>query len=197
MQPQPLTATKQLLVEGADAARFFQAFLAALDLSGWQVHNFGGNSELPGFLKAVALMSGFNDIASLAIIRDAETDPQAAFQSVCAALRKASLAAPGKSSAFSSGRPQVGVFILPDSSSAGMLESICLRAVATDRPSPVLKRISSAWRGPVCSGQSTWKRRGSRRFWHPVPGPACASERPPRPASGRGRTPPSTRCETF
>jgi len=132
MQPQPLTATKQLLVEGADASRFFQAFSVALALPSLQIHNFGGNNELPGFLKALALMSGFNDIASLAIIRDAETDPQAAFQSVCAALRKAGLAAPGKSSAFSSDRPQVGVFILPDASSAGMLESICLRAVATD-----------------------------------------------------------------
>lgn len=132
MRPQPLTATKQLLVEGADASRFFQAFSVALALPSLQIHNFGGNSELPGFLKALVLMPGFDDIASLAIIRDAETDPQAAFQSVCAALRRAGLAAPGQSGVFSSGRPQVGVFILPDVSSAGMLESICLRAVATD-----------------------------------------------------------------
>lgn len=47
-----------------------------------QLHNFGGDSELPGFLKALALMPGFDDIASLAIIRDAEADPQAAFHIV-------------------------------------------------------------------------------------------------------------------
>ncbi|MFZ1472539.1 MAG: DUF3226 domain-containing protein [Anaerolineae bacterium] len=132
MLPQPLTALKQLLVEGADASRFFQSFSAALALSSLQIHNFGGNSELPGFLKALALMPGFDEVASLAIIRDAEVDPQAAFQSVCAALRRAGLAAPAQSGIFSSGRLQVGVFILPDSSSAGMLESICLRAVAAD-----------------------------------------------------------------
>jgi hypothetical protein len=133
MQPQPLTAARQLLVEGADALRFFQALSATLALSSLQIHNFGGNSELPGFLKGLVRISGFADkVESLAIIRDAEADPQAAFQSVCAALRKAGLTAPGKNADFSTGRPHVGVFILPDSSSAGMLESICLRAVATD-----------------------------------------------------------------
>jgi hypothetical protein len=131
--PRPITEARQLVVEGRDAEGFFRALLRELGLSGIQVQNFGGIGELADFLKALRNTPDFGRIvASLGIVRDAETDPRAAFQSVCSALHNAGLSAPGQPMMPAGGRPQVNVLILPNAATSGMLESVCLASVADD-----------------------------------------------------------------
>ena len=139
--PPPVTIKqpKQLLAEGKDAASFFDAFLSHCNLTGFQIQDFGGINELRGFLKALKITPGFVEIVtSLAVIRDAETDPTAAFNSVCSSLSAASLPVPTAPANLVHDSPKVGIYILPDPHSRGMLESLCLRAVSLDPVAPCL-----------------------------------------------------------
>jgi hypothetical protein len=138
-QTKEISQPKQLLVEGRSAEIFFGALLNQLALNDVQTQNFGGNDELPGFLKALRQGPGFlEQVISVGIIRDAETDARAAFQSVCSALRGAGLAVPTQAMMPIGQRPQVGILILPDATTPGMLETLCLRSVADN---PVIECI--------------------------------------------------------
>jgi hypothetical protein len=133
MNPIEIIYSKQLLVEGRDIEVFFKAIIRKLQLTEIQLQNFGGKNELKNFLPALISAPGFKTkVLSLGIIRDADENPSNAFKSVCSALAKASLAAPKKAEIFSSNDPRVGVFILPNSTRKGMLETICLDAVKND-----------------------------------------------------------------
>jgi hypothetical protein len=137
LQPRTITQSKQLLVEGIIPASFFEAFLSHYNLTGFQIQNFGGNDELRGFIGALKRIFGFNqNVTSLAVVRDAEIDPNAAFQSVCASLANESLPVPTAPGNLVQGPPKVGVYILPDPTSRGMIESLCLRAVRDDPVMP-------------------------------------------------------------
>ena len=61
-----------------------------------------------------------------------------AFKSVCSALNKAKLPEPDQIEEFAGSNPKVGVLVLPDNSTSGMLESLCLRSVEND---PVMRCI--------------------------------------------------------
>ena len=79
MPPQPIVLPKQLMVEGADAHRFFSALLRAQGYQDIQVQNFGGNSQLHDALDTLTKLNGFDGVTSLAVIRDAERDPARRF----------------------------------------------------------------------------------------------------------------------
>lgn len=124
---------KQLLVEGDDADYFFSAFLKQRSLTEIQIQNYGGIDELRGFLRQFVKAPGFLEtVKSLGIVRDAETNPTTAFQSVSDALAAASLPAPHTTSEPTDTEPCVSVFILPDAETNGMLETVCLRSVEDD-----------------------------------------------------------------
>jgi hypothetical protein len=132
-QPKEITYAKQLLVEGRDAVAFFGALLKHLDLSEVQIRNFGGINELRSFLKALRNEPDFwGKVSSLGVIRDAENNPQGAFQSVRDSLLAANLPAPTNTMVSVGADPQVSILILPDAVTPGMLETLCLAAVEND-----------------------------------------------------------------
>ena len=128
-----ITKEVQLLVEGNDQRNFFEAFVYHLSLSNVQVQNFGGVSELRGFLLALANDDAFGEIVkSVGIVRDAEGSAAGAFQSVRDSLENAKLPAPrqveervGHGSGLN-----VSVLILPDGKSGGMLETLLCETFA-------------------------------------------------------------------
>lgn len=129
----PIAQPRQLLVEGYDAARLLQALVEHLQLTDIQVQSFGGNWELAAFLKALlTLPNSEEQITAIGIVRDADANPTAAFQSVNAALGKAGLVESGGPGVATEVSPRTAVFILPDGASPGMLESLCLAAVGAD-----------------------------------------------------------------
>ena len=124
---------KQLLVEGFDAYWFFSALLKEVSITEIQIQNYGGVDELKGFLVQFCRASGFWDrVESLGIVRDAETDPNAAFQSVSTALDAANLPVPQCPLELTNTQPRTSIFILPDNETNGMLETVCLRSVEED-----------------------------------------------------------------
>jgi hypothetical protein len=135
----PITYSKLLLVEGQDAFQFFKALLRYLRLlDEIEIRNFGGVDDLAEYLRTLTATPGFSDVTSLGIIQDAELSLDTTFQSVCNSLRKAGFSEPQQLAVPVIGKPNVSVFILPDCSNPGMLETLCLQAVSSD---PVMSCI--------------------------------------------------------
>jgi hypothetical protein len=130
-----ITAPSQLLVEGRTPEIFFRELVEQLGLTaGINVRTFGdvAKDTLQTYLEIFTQRAVFKEkVSRLAIIRDAEAITAAgAFQSVCSALISANVVAPTIIGQFTQPPLCVGVFILPDCSRPGMLETLCLEAAA-------------------------------------------------------------------
>jgi len=130
--PLKISQRKLLLVEGKEDERFFAALIEHLCLVQIQVIPFGGKPKLGPFLRALVMDSSFDAVESIGIVRDSDTSPDSAFQSVSTALAQCKLPAPSTTLEAVGDKPHVAVMILPDMDSSGSLEDICLRSVAGD-----------------------------------------------------------------
>ena len=120
-----------LLVEGNDTLKFFEAALEKMNSTGIQILDFGGVNDLASYLGTLKMNSGFIQLAkSIAIVRDAESDAKAAFDSVRGSLQRVKLPVPRRPGVAVDGPPRVNVLILPDNTNPGMLEDLCLGSVA-------------------------------------------------------------------
>ncbi len=122
---------KVLVVEGKEEELFFGTVMRHMGLE-IQIIAIGGKEKLRQNLKALAQSPGFSRVVSLGIVRDADEDPHAAFQSISDALRSAGLHVPKRPLEPLGHRPQIVVMILPDEHTPGMLEDLCLRSVEQD-----------------------------------------------------------------
>lgn len=130
--PSPIELPRLLIGEGIEEVRFFTALLEHLRIRDIQVEQCAGKRALQGYLAAQCSRSGFGQVHSMAIVQDADTDPQARLAAVRDAIRACGLQPPACHGEFSEGRPRVGVFIMPDGARPGMLEDLCLGSVADD-----------------------------------------------------------------
>ncbi len=131
----PITTSGQLLVEGRVPEMFFREMVSACGLAeGVEVRTFGDISKdnLQTYLELLTQKAVYKErVKRIGIIRDAEgSTASAAFQSVQAALHDAQLHVPGAMNTLQGSPFAVGVFILPNCQDAGMLESLCMAAVA-------------------------------------------------------------------
>ena len=125
-------------------SRVCNAILDRLDPSDVEISNFGGVSELRGFLKAVwSAPNARNTIEAIGIIRDAESltcgtesAAEAAFKSAHAAISASGLTPPDRPLQVIGKKPRIGVLILPPGKLEGMLEDVCLEAVQADLAMP-------------------------------------------------------------
>jgi hypothetical protein len=136
MTLEPITERKVLVVEGKDDRNFFEALIGNLSLSNIQIKDIGGKTQLNARLKALKNTSGFSEVESIGVVRDANNNPNGAFQSVCSALRNANLPVPTRALRPAGQRPEVRIMILPEENTPGMLEDICLRAVEANPAMP-------------------------------------------------------------
>jgi hypothetical protein len=124
-----------LLVEGIDDARFFTAFLQWLGKTNVQIAQVGGKDELRPFLINILKNApNFPRLRSLGIVRDADTSASSALQSLGNSLDTAQL--PSPSQAWESAQADglaVSLAILPDGTSPGDLENLCLRSIGKSR----------------------------------------------------------------
>ena len=124
--PGPITLTKLLLVEGDTPTHFFEALLRHLKLDATvEVRNFRGVGDFKAFVAALAATAEFQGlVTSVGVVRDAEDRPAIhARQSVEAALTAAGLT-PTRIPPI-----RTSVFILPDDTNPGMIETLCMEAV--------------------------------------------------------------------
>jgi hypothetical protein len=148
----PIDQPKVLAGEGIEEVRFFTALLRHMGVAPLtelprgsrivgeiQLLPVGGKEQFRPRLKALVNTSGFTNVQSLGIVRDADTDPRATFLSVCDALRAANLTAPQHPLIPAGQNPQVAVLILPNHNTSGMLEDLCLQAVHEDPAMPCVE----------------------------------------------------------
>lgn len=129
-----------LLVEGKNDVGFFEGIMTHLDLNDIQIINVEGTPKYGDILKAIRKSSNFNKIViSIGIVRDADTNSDAAFGSISGYLRSAKLPVPEKPLMPSKGTPQVTVMILPKEGETGMLEDLCLSSVVSDSAFPCME----------------------------------------------------------
>lgn len=146
-----LSKTKLLIGEGNEEVLFFNAFLKHLNLSDIQVEQYGGKQKLASYLKTLQLRSGYANLVSLGITRDADDSVQSAFQSICSSLKGASLAVPNQLEDIVGESPKISVMILPDNTNSGMLEDLCLASIQTD---PVMQCVDNYF---ACVNNATGK----------------------------------------
>ena len=135
-----IEGTKLLIGEGSHEAHFFNALLSNMGIENIQLGNYAGKDKLSLFLRALRKLPGFKHLAHLGITRDADDSHAGAFASVCSALKNEKFVCPKRVGEFSSGTVQSGVFIMPDNTGPGMMETLCLRTVESD---PSLKCVDA------------------------------------------------------
>ena len=129
-KPVEIKSPIQLLVEGNDGRNFFEAFRDRLQLSGMQIHDYGGVTDLSKFLSAFVGASRFRDVRRIGIVRDAEQSADRAFQSVQSALRNVGLPVPDRPGIHDvNDSPYTATLILPGEGS-GMLETVLAQSFA-------------------------------------------------------------------
>ena len=138
-RPIQITERVLLVVEGRDEQLFFTALMQHMGQSGIQVLPVGGKTQLAPNLAALVRTVGFADVCALGIVRDADQDAQAAFQSVCEALRAAGLPVPLDVLQLAGDSPYVIVMIVPGNGRTGSLEDLCLQAV---QPDPAMRCVA-------------------------------------------------------
>jgi len=127
--PTPITEPNVLVVEGDEDKVFFEALIKHLKLQNIQIMPIGGKEKLRQNLKALTLSPRFSEVISLGVVRDANANPSAAFQSVCDALRTVGLSVPKQTLVPVGHSPRVAIMILPGADTPGTLEDLCLRAI--------------------------------------------------------------------
>lgn len=120
-----------LLVEGIEDAIFFDAFLHSLGQTNVQIASVNGKDNFRKFLiETLKRASKFQQLRRLGIVRDADTNASSTLQSLCNALTAAQLPVPSHpwETAHVNGL-HVSLAILPDGTSPGNLEDLCLRSL--------------------------------------------------------------------
>lgn len=128
-----IESKKLLLVEGKDDDEFFAELLKSLNINDCEICYVNGSNEFNSKIPLLTKRSGFDNLEMLLIIRDADTNAMSARSSIHNIIKKASLVPPGPHTTLSSGRPKVGIYILPDNSSEGAIEDLCLKIVEKDK----------------------------------------------------------------
>lgn len=116
-----------LLVEGNDDRNFFNVMIKHCDRDDIQVLSFDGADNLRGYLSALVASSGWQQVISLGIVRDADNDAESARASVRGAVENAGLQMDG------SAAPRVSLLVLPDGERPGMLETLLCDSFADSR----------------------------------------------------------------
>ena len=129
-----LTTNRLLLVEGKDEMNLLGALIkTCLQDDGRliQILAVGGKDNFRPNLRAikVAAQSG-PALRAIGIVRDADDKPNDSFASVCNSLRNVGYEPPAAHAEFSNDTPSIGVFIVPDGTQRGAVETLCRRSVA-------------------------------------------------------------------
>jgi len=131
--PIKIDSDRLLLCEGKATLLVLGPLCRHFEIRGFQPIDFGSKDNFRKFMEDVTLLPGFaSRVQTVGIVRDAETSSAAAFTAVREALAALSIPAPSAPGEIVAGPPRVGVFILPDNTGDGMIETLCVRSVEED-----------------------------------------------------------------
>ncbi len=113
---------KIILVEGMDEVNFFDALLKHMKIPNVKVINCNGKENIKNIIATLPALPQFDDIVkSIAIIRDADNNSEAAFKSVCGSIEASGLKPPLTIGSFSHKVPKIGIYIMPGDSDVGVV----------------------------------------------------------------------------
>ena len=127
--------SRLLLVEGSDDEWFFRRIMERRLLSGVQIFQYSQIGTLGDFLTDVLLLNpDVSSVNAIGIVRDADTSYHQAFQSLGGSCRLAGLPVPSAPLTYAEGSLtdstiRVVTYVMPDNSSQGDLEALCLQAI--------------------------------------------------------------------
>ena len=134
----------QLLVEGVDAKFFCMWACRAYGFKHIQIQDFGGINDLDDFLDMIKVLPNYEKVPAILIVRDAETNPEGAIQSIQESLKKNDFVVPAKPYSYLTGKPSIEFAILPGNTNSegkycpGALEDLCMLTVKTE---PILQHV--------------------------------------------------------
>ncbi len=165
---QPIGRPGLIFCEGIDDERFLVELLTFLGIDSLWVERADGESQFRGLVRTLRGRGNFEQLRTLAIVRDADTDAARKFESVTDLLQTAAYPIPsapaqlilGTFPRATTGAAEtagtVGVFIMPDGRSPGALEDLCLQAIAEDPAGPCVQEFLAcvhARSGVACPDQ--------------------------------------------
>ena len=190
-----IVETKQVFVEGIEEVRVFSELAGHLEMSGIQIHPYGGRDKLRQFLRVLASRDDFDNVRSLAVVADADFDVGAARDSIRGALRDAGLPVPSAPLVEAS-QDDLRYF----TSSFPTKKKECWKTFAWNQSGLTLQWnvLNSLWdvsgtRGRIGPGGRLMLKRRYTRFWLPKTLRISDWGRPRRRASGILTTLHSTR----
>ena len=124
-----------LLVEGKDELNLFEQLIEDCFSRnpGIQVLPIGGKTRLRTNMKTLytAALSR-PSLRAIGIVRDADKKAADSFKSVRSSVQRAGYKPPPIHAGFSDANPSIGIFIVPDGSGPGAIETICRQSVQVD-----------------------------------------------------------------
>ncbi|MCR5487725.1 MAG: hypothetical protein K6F35_09395 [Lachnospiraceae bacterium] len=162
-----------LLCEGRDAEGFLINYLGSKALAKdqrfsneIQVLDFGGNENLSNFLMSLKNMDRFDQVTSMAVIRDAEKDYSKACQEVSGSLRKCGFISSEKCGVWSHDDKglKVGFVLFPLNSCAGTLEDLCLRILSENNFKDILSSIDLFLKAMETSYERGYRRKHKNKL---------------------------------
>jgi uncharacterized protein DUF3226 len=131
--PIKIDSDRLLLCEGKTTLLVLGPLCRHFGIQGFQFFDFGSKDNFRNFLRDIRILPGFAArVHTVGVVRDGESDANAAFESVRAALAEAAFPVPDAPGAIVHNELQVGVFIVPDNENSGMVETLCMRSVEAD-----------------------------------------------------------------
>ena len=118
---------RAILVEGADDQAIVAALIRHEGLEDFQVHDMRGNKSWGQRLETIIRQPEFSvTVKALGLIKDADANPNAAFDSCVGVLRRYSLPEPRGAGELAHGAISVAVMIAPSVSRQGAIEDLCM-----------------------------------------------------------------------
>lgn len=123
-----------VLVEGIDDQFLIGKIAEREGIEDVQVHDMKGNTNWPDALRAIVTDASFkSNVASLGLVRDADSNPEGCWSSCKSAVEGAGLVTAARPVLISDAAPRVGIFVVPSATQTGALEELCLASFPANR----------------------------------------------------------------
>jgi hypothetical protein len=127
-----------ICVEGQDEEKFIGKFLTVKNANKdiYEIKCVGGSKQFHEILPRLSIQQNFQNIKTLAIVRDAEESFAGTVESIRGTLKKCGLPSPETHGVFTQNDAEisVGFFIMPGGQRNGMLENLCLDWFQQEHP---------------------------------------------------------------
>ncbi len=124
---------KLVICEGEDDRSVIQGLCQFSKLENIQVEHCGGRTNLESYLRELPKRPEFtrNEVAGLAIVIDAETSAANSWQKIVNGVRQSFCIALDREGDFTGTPMRIGGFVVSADDGTGMIEDLCLQAVAS------------------------------------------------------------------